>query len=344
MKKMFLFAAAAMVSLSSCVQTEEVYTGKLNEMGFKSAVTRGIIQSNNDMTYPIAVSAILDNGTKYNHYFLNDGIDQVERPYVAKFVYDPTHSYWKGEPARYWPTSGEMEFLAFCPYPVYASIATNLNASTGKFESMVVEGIDNNKAEQSDILYSDLLKATAPDDAHATQPLFFHHACAQINLTFKKTDSQADVIVNQVAITNVKLMGTLTITPTDTQVSGSDKKYLSTAVWSNVTNYPTKNFLKENPTTLSDSVLDMPLDSATAYSPTPLLVIPDAQTSLHIVYTVDGHQQIYTHDLSANGDKWEMGKKYTYNFTINVNEILFDCTVEDWKEGNVTPGGDNITI
>ena len=73
MKKMFLFAAAAMVSLSSCVQTSEVYTGKLQEMGFKSAVTRAIIQSNDDMTYPIAVTAVWDDakdGT-FTSYFEN---------------------------------------------------------------------------------------------------------------------------------------------------------------------------------------------------------------------------------------------------------------------------------
>ena len=79
MRKIFLFAAAAMVSLSSCVQTSEVYTGKMQEMGFKSAVTRGIIQSNDDMTYPIAVTAVWDDAKDgdYAHYFEN-----------GKFVYD----------------------------------------------------------------------------------------------------------------------------------------------------------------------------------------------------------------------------------------------------------------
>ena len=97
MKKIFLFAAAAMVSLSSCVKTSEVYTGELQEMGFKSAVTRGIIQSNDDMVYPIAVTSVWDDTKDGNFagYFEN-----------AKFVYDEGTELWKGEPARYWPTSG----------------------------------------------------------------------------------------------------------------------------------------------------------------------------------------------------------------------------------------------
>ena len=87
MKKIFLFAAAAMVSLSSCVQTSEVYTGKLQEMGFKSAVTRGIIQTNDDMTYPISVTAVWDNvqDGNYSSYFEN-----------GKFVYDAGTELWKG--------------------------------------------------------------------------------------------------------------------------------------------------------------------------------------------------------------------------------------------------------
>ena len=109
MKKMFLFAAAAMVSLSSCVQTDEIYTGKSNEMGFKSAVTRGIIQTNDEMTYPVAVTAVWDD-TK-NGEFAN----YFEK---AKFVYDAGTGLWKGEPARYWPTSGDMQFLGLCPYPI----------------------------------------------------------------------------------------------------------------------------------------------------------------------------------------------------------------------------------
>ena len=341
MKKMFLFAAAAMVSLSSCVQTEEVYTGQLNEMGFKSAVTRGIIQSNSDMVYSIAVSAIVD-GTNdsvdnFAHYFINNNVEDKDvRPYVAKYDYDETKSYWKGNPARYWPTYGQMEFLAFCPYPKYASIATNLNATTGKFESMIVTGIDNNIGVQNDVLYSDVLSAEAPTDAHATQPLFFHHATAQLNLTFKKTESQAVVVVNEVYVSNVKLGGTLTITPTAVEVA--EDRFTTSAAWSDLVNFPMKKFLKPNATETTETVLDATLDDVDVYSPTPLLVMPEAQTSIHITYTVDGHKQTYTHDLTAGGEKWDMGKKYTYNYTINVNEILFNCTVDNWEPEDVNSG------
>jgi hypothetical protein len=316
MKKIFLFAAAAMVSLSSCVQTEEVYTGKLEEMGFKSAVTRGIIQSNDDMTYPIAVTAVWDdtkNG-EFAKYFEN-----------GKFVYDAGTELWKGEPARYWPTSGDMQFIGFCPYPVSSEL-TNAYKTNGEIESVTWGTIDNNLKEQHDVLFSDLLSVEAPQTS--AQPLLFHHAYAQLNVTFKKTDSAAAVIVKNVAVKDVNLSGILTVTP----AVGAK----STATWQ--AGLPiSRYFLPESATGVENGTLDAVLEAVTPFAPQPVLVIPGAQTKIVIVYTIDGHEHTYTHTLSGN---WEMGYKYTYNYTINVNEIIFDCTVEDW----ISVEGGNITI
>ena len=316
MRKIFLFAAAAMVSLSSCVQTEEVYTGKMQEMGFKSAVTRGIIQSNDDMTYPIAVTAVWDDIKDgiFTSYFEN-----------AKFVYDAGTELWKGEPARYWPTSGNMQFIGLCPYPTKSNI-TNSYKTNGEIEKVVWGTIDNNLMEQHDVVFSDLLSVEAPQTS--AQPLLFHHAYAQLNVTFKKTNSAAAVIVKTVSVEDVNLTGILTVTP----AVGAK----STAEWQ--AGLPiSRYFLPEVTTGVENGTLDAVLEAATPFAPQPVLVIPSAQTRIVIEYTIDGHAHTYTHTLSGN---WEMGYKYTYNYTINVNEIIFDCTVEDW----IPVEGGNITI
>ena len=315
MKKIFLFAAAAMVSLSSCVQTSEVYTGELQEMGFKSAVTRGIIQSNDDMVYPIAVTSVWDDAKDGNFasYFEN-----------AEFVYDEGTELWKGNPARYWPTSGNMQFLGLCPYPVSSRI-TNSYKTNGEIEKATWGTIDNNLMDQHDVLFSDLLSVSAPQTS--AQSLLFHHAYAQLNVTFKKTDSAAEVIVKKVSVEDVHLSGILTVTP----VAGAT----STAEWQEglpISRY----FLPEAAIGVENGTLDAVLTADSAFAPTPVLVIPDAQTAIVIEYTIDGHAHTYTHTLSGN---WDMGYKYTYNYTINVNEIIFDCTVDEWKPiegGNIT--------
>lgn len=318
MKKIFLFAVAAMVSLSSCVQTEEVYTGKLNEMGFKSAVTRGIVQTNDDMVYPVSVSAVLDNSNdstvNFTTYFEN-----------AEFVYDEGTELWKGNPAKYWPTSGDMHFVALSPYPVKSKI-TNTYAADGTFEKLEFGTIDNNIMDQHDVLFSDVLSVSAPQTA--AQPLLFHHAYAQLNVTFKKTDSAAAVVVKSVSVEDVNLSGILNVVPV---IDGT-----STATWT--TGLPvSRYFLDDDATGVEDGQLDAALVSDSTFSPKPIVVIPSAQTEIVIVYTIDGYEHTYTHALTGD---WEMGCKYTYNYTINVNEIIFDCEVEDW----IAVDGGNITI
>ena len=276
-------------------------------MGFKSAVTRGIIQSNDDMVYPIAVTSVWDDAKDGNFasYFEN-----------GKFVYDAGTELWKGEPARYWPTSGDMQFIGFCPYPVSSEIVSAYKTN-GEIEKVTWGTIDNNLMDQHDVLYSDLLSVEAPQTS--AQPLLFHHAYAQLNVTFKKSDSAAEVILKSVKVNDVYINGQLAITPV---VGGP-----STAEW--VVGLPVpRYFLPESATGVENGALDATLEAATPFAPQPVLVIPGAQTKMVVVYTIDGHEQTYTHTLSGN---WEMGYKYTYNYTINVNEIIFDCTVEDWN-------------
>ena len=319
MKKIFLFAAAAMVSLSSCVQTDEIYTGKSNEMGFKSAVTRGIIQTNDDMTYPIAVTAVWDD-TKNGEF-----ASYFEK---AQFVYDAGTELWKGNPARYWPTSGNMQFLGLCPYPI--STVTHTYKTTGELEKVVWGTIENNLMDQHDVLFSDLLCVEAPQTS--AQPLLFHHAYAQLNVTFKKTDSAAEVIIKSVKVNNVHINGILTVTP----AVGS----ASTAEWQVGLPVP-RFFLPEAPTGVENGTLDAVLNANTAFAPTPILVIPGAQTEIIIEYIIDGHDHTYTANLSGD---WLMGYKYTYNFIINVNEIMFNCAVDEWKDGTIGGNNNNTTI
>ena len=311
-------AAAVMVSLSSCVKTSEVYTGKMQEMGFKSAVTRGVIQSNDDMTYPIAVTSVWDNPSDASE-------DYVVYFEGAKFVYDSSTTLWKGDPAKYWPTSGDMQFLALCPYPVHASITNNYNVD-GTIKNFVFGTIDNNLKDQHDVLFSDILSVEAPQTS--AQSLLFHHAYAQLNVNFKKTDSAAAVVVKSVTANNVNLTGALTVTPV---VGGT-----STATWEKGMGIA-RYFLPVDATSVEAGTLDAVLAATDAYSPSPVLVVPSAQTSITIVYTIDGVQHTYTHTLTG---EWQMGYKYTYNYTINVNEIIFDCTVEDW----IPVDGGSVTI
>ena len=307
MKKIFLFAAAAMVSLSSCVQTEDVYTGGLNEIGFKSAVTKAAIDGTT-FEGSMTVAAVWD-AEKDGSY--------VE--YFAPYKFTGTASTpWAGDPAaKYWPNTGKMQFVACYPY----GIGTFTADYTGDvLAGYGVAGIAN-KTAQNDVLYSDLLTCDAPQES--AKALQFHHALSLLKVTFATNVPTEAIKIVSVSVADVVFDGDLTVT------AGNP----STAAWSNEGTPETYTFQNVDTTNQLTATAD-------EYA-TPLLILPAAaQTSMTIAYTFNDHEMTKKVDLSGYG-KWEMGKRYIYNFTIGAKEIKSTCTVDNWTD-EVVGGG--ITI
>ena len=220
---------------------------------------------------PIAIYAVWDSSA-------SDGKDFYEEYFTnTKFIYDEKSGLYSGDTVKYWPLSGSMQYMALAPYHIYAT-ATNHYNSDGSFERIEITSIDNNLVNQHDVLFSDLLSVEAPQTS--AQPLLFHHAYAQLNVTFKKTDSAAEIILKSVKVNDVYINGQLAITPI---VGGP-----STAEW--VVGLPVpRYFLPESATGVEDGTLDATLEAATPFAPQPVLVIPSAQTKIVLEYTIDGH-------------------------------------------------------
>ena len=306
MKKIFLFAAAAMVSLSSCVQTNEVYTGGVQEIGFKSGVTRAAV----DGTELPAGSAITVAGVWDAES--DDTYVQYFEP--TKFV-DASGTY-SGEPARYWPNTGKMQFIGYYPYGVGSFEANYTGNVLAGYE---VTGIDG--AAQNDILYSDLCQANVTPTA--TQALYFRHALALLQVNFQTSLTDEVVKIVSATVADVVLGGDLTVTAGDP----------STIAWSNPSAAIDHTFANVTTAALTDSANT---------NATPLLVVPAAaQTEMTIVYTLNGHQMTKVVPLAAYG-AWAAGNKYIYNFSIGANEIQFTCEVDPWTD--VVVSGGNIAI
>ena len=306
MKKIFLFAAAAMVSLSSCVQTNEVYTGGVQEIGFKSGVTRAAV----DGTTLPAGSAINVAGVWDAE---GDG-SYVEYFEPTKFV--DASGIYSGQPARYWPNAGKMQFIGYYPYGVGTFTADYTGDVLAGYK---VTGIDG--AAQNDILFSDLCEvATVPA---ATQGLFFRHALALLQVNFLTSLTTEEVKIVSATVADVVLGGDLTVTAGGT----------STAAWSNTSTPIDHTFANVTTAALTDSANT---------DATPLLVVPAAtQTEMTIVYTLNGHEMTKVVPLATYG-AWDAGNKYVYNFSIGANQIQFTCEVKPWD--TVTVSGGNIAI
>lgn len=307
MKKIFLFAAAAMVSLSSCVKTDEAYTGDVQEIGFKSGVTRAAVDGD---TLPagsvINVAGVWDAE--------GDG-SYVEYFEPTKFV--DASGIYSGAPARYWPNAGKMQFIGYYPYGVGTFAADYTGDKLAGYEVTDIDG-----AAQNDILYSDLCQVN--DVPAATQGLLFRHALALLQVNFQTSLTTEEVKIVSATVADVVLGGDLTVT------AGNP----STAAWS----IDPSDAIDHTFVNVTDAALT---DSANTDA-TPLLVVPAAaQTEMTIVYTLNGHQMTKTVELDTYG-AWDAGNKYIYNFSIGANQIQFTCEVKPWD--TVTVSGGNIAI
>lgn len=298
---MFL-AAAAVVVLSGCVKSEDVDLGGKKTIGFKAfneVAARGPIEGT---AYPtdgkFKVFSVLDNGS--TEYF---------EPTV--FAKRGDANEWSGETPRYWPSTGVLDFAAYHP-----ATLTGSATYSGGIASITIANI-NNKADQNDIMFSNLVD-DAPCTAHATQPMVFNHALSWIEVHVAA--EKANLFeVTSLKLNNTVQGGTLTITPAAT----------STAVWSAA------------PTT----GVDMPIVADATAVPTTaakigksVLVVPGAQTSIDLTYTLNGVQ--ITHPTITLDGTWEMGKKYIYTISFGANEIKFTPSVVDsWKTPESITGG-----
>lgn len=315
MKKLFFLAAAATIALSSCVKNDTVYTDAQTPMEFKAfnvASTKAPIEGTT-FTQNISVFAVYNNSGKA--YFPE-----------TTFAKNAT-GVWSGQPARYWPTTGKMDFAAYSPAD--AGTAKEPTYAEGNISKISVVCPDNNA--QNDILYGDLLdNVTCPQTAPVAMK--FHHALAQIVLKFKQGQAAAadtyQITVKKVVLNDVVLGGTLNITPAATSTISWEPKNTAIALQVNTADL-----------TLTDDYAANTLQG--------VLLVPDVQTKVTIIYdiTIDGNtnevaQDVDLKDTAIDEGNWLAGRKYIYNLNINLKEIEFNPSVEDWKNG----GSKDITI
>ena len=309
MKKLFFLAAAATIALSSCVKNDTVYTDAQTPMEFKAfnvASTKAPI-SGTTFDQNISVFAVYNNSGKA--YFPETTFERKDA------------GRWGGDPARYWPTTGVMDFAAYSPADAGTATPTY---GTATIDKISVVCPDNNAADQKDILFGDLL-----DDVECpkTAPVAmkFHHALAQIVLKVKQgvaaSDATYQITVKKVTLNDLVLGGTLDITPDATK---------STIDWSS------KNPVVEYEVDATNHTLTTDYTALKG-----VLVVPHAQSSVTIVYDItigdntnEVEQTVDLVDTNIDEGKWLAGKKYTYNLNIDLKEIEFNPTVEDWVDAD----------
>lgn len=314
MKRFFILASAAIVALASCAKTQVVYNDAPEEIAFKqitnvmtkadpSPAAAATLEGNSSMG--VFANLTKDNNTYFANIEFEDNVD--------------TDSYWYGKPAQYWPLEGSLNFAFYAPYKegIQGPRMVTVNEATSFSNTLIIPV--NNSGNQTNWLYSDMVYTGSKATATVIAPTM-NHLLAKI--TVKVTGSSA-VKLTELILTGTEQNETATITYSETK---------SEVSWTNTGATVNRNLMAQNDDPIGS---DFSLSTSSELTMT-CYVIPSNQTSFIVQYKInDASAPDYTHSL---GDaKWEAGKHYIYNVTINPQQIKFNPSVQEWGQGNSTP-------
>lgn len=305
MKRILIFASAAIVALASCAKTEVVYKDAPQEIAFKQ-ITGAMTKTLVDLDANMGVFAYtVDTPAEYfdNILFANDG-----------------SGIWKASPAMFYPIQGALDFAYYSPH----ASGWTFNGST-TLKSPALADI-----KDTDVLYGTTIATSPKTDAALNVVLA--HALAQVTVNVTTDEaSKGYITIKEVILSNTCLGGTLTVTYV--------AKAASNAVWAAD---PSSSLTWTSNVLLDDSTDPIPYGqnyiiadygSGENYE----------QGTLTVSYSMDKngagagtetYEGTATFDLSTDGSKayWNMGNNYIYNIKATLTEITFDADVEEFVD------------
>lgn len=259
----------------------------------------------------------------------------------AQFSYNKDAYGWTG--GYLFPKVGKLSFAAYSPYDANGTISYGANGLS--IDDFIVP---STPARQYDLMYSNRLygKTAANwnvvdenleyDGGYNGMDITFFHALssirftAQLDGTYSSTFTLTSITINGVAYTgdfyeNIQ--------------NPTTASYSSMPYWmilyndENVASYTAFS---------GECAMTQTQKQVNAYD---IILMPqmfkngssviNSDAEIVINYSLDGTPQSPTTvKLSDLTEKWEIGKRYTYNITLGYDLILVGATVEKWEEND----------
>ncbi len=352
-KYLYLIPVAALAMTTACTNESDEFVGsqesrEISFSAFTQNVTRAAVQGTTfPTTYTMEVKAYQTQPSATG--------------YFDKTTFSKKETYWGATPAKYWPLSAaKFNFFAVSGDGVtdsHITIADALASASVAYTSANSYG----PTTQSDIMYAfnraEVTKTGNTLDFPDKVDMEFKHALALINFQIKAGDDASKAIrIKKIELNGARYTGTLAITNTNAATESSTWSakvdWTPDAVQNNIVVPNIGN--TETPVALTTSYV--PANTASSY-PASLMIIPSTQTptvtqygftTIKITYVLDNKEYTYEYAPSDWTDDdsdpatpdvpvytyVEAGKKYTYQITMTLHEILINPRVEAWDEQN----------
>lgn len=319
MKKLFIIAAAACVTLASCVKNEPVAAPEFgDEIAFESPVLAPAVKAEPTalptgetfVVWAHPTAAEWGTGSTLGTVYM----DEVEVSYQS--------SVWKANDGNkyYWPKSGFLQFSAYTPKVADVDFDANVDNEGITFTNYVAKN-----DTPRDLMFSERAYDKKANDV----AIVFNHALSAINFTFAKT-TDANFTIKSVVINGV---GSKANFDQNLQIA-ADAETTAAAAW-------TTPSVPANYSVYSDGDFTVPTEAgAPAY--TEWYLIPQAfagnsEAAIVVTYTQAGYGETpftATHKLA--GSTWAIGNRYTYNVSFGATEIQFAPKESEWATGTVS--------
>jgi hypothetical protein len=187
MKRFFILASAAIVALASCAKTEVVNNDGPQEIAFKNitgVMTKGNLGDNANVVLGVYADYTAEGASSSTSYFEN-----------VMFKGDAESTEWKGDPAQYYPLSGNLDFIGYAPYSVDATYTSN---------KLTLKLSNNSTTPQVDLLYSTKIEDKDKSTSSTAHIMNLHHALAKVSYNF----TIQNITLNKVTLNDTFQAGT----------------------------------------------------------------------------------------------------------------------------------------
>lgn len=345
MKKFFILAAAASVTLASCVKNDAFPAPEQGDLiSFNAPVVSPATkaQVKYDENVPFNVFAYYSTAVAYN--------GAGTTTYINNKTVSYENSVWSTENPYYWPKNGTLSFAAYSPASAVTSgalVATNSTSKNLVLDYTVPTAAD----DQIDVLYSDWAidqtKAkyvTLPNEdpnllgGWTGVDIAFHHALTAVNFTVKGTaDAVKAFKIKGITLGQLSNEETLTVpyatsTAVWTTAATSKATYTVLAAAADAEN---SKALATDGSTIKESFILIPQSLVGVNLTIDYYVASDGgwvpqQTIIPLTDAKVGENAL---------NAWVMGTQYNYTLEFTADVIKFAPVVEaDWTIVNVDGG------
>lgn len=345
MKKSLLFAALAVVAMASCTKNEISQSTRTNEITFATPVLARHTKSQEIIgtTYPTSASfnvyAWYNSEAAFNASTASPYMEDVKVDYNgADFdASDGVGAWVPSSKKYYWPKQGVLSFDAYSPNGLVGTVS----ATAAEGIKVVDHTVNTTLSSQQDFLYAtrtlDKTSSTGTNNTYDGVDIAFKHALAVVKFTAKTRDDYSGtttIKIKDIKIQSINNVGTF-----------EQKESTSNPGWSAQTGTVEYVALTSANDAASVKITSSSTDVAGCST---VIVLPQDFTAskqkLHIEYymTTDAtgakpllqkaDLDFYNTTALADNNKWEMGKRYTYNIVIGLDEIYFAPSVTNWVD------------